>query len=149
MLPVTKWSPVICKLVRVVTHAKIHLRLLCGFAASPARRDVCLIRCIPGYSSIGSKEKSALLSAPQTDHLFRSLLLLRLFPRGSIELRLFDSIVSPSSPFSLPTSSSSKAASSASGVSSMVSSELMDGDRDRKDVGVLGILEAELSEYAG
>jgi hypothetical protein len=31
----------------------------------------------------------------------------------------------------------------------MVSSELMDGDRDRKEVGVLGILEAELSEYAG
>jgi hypothetical protein len=118
-------------------------------SCASCREHVCLNRGIPGYSSIGSNEKSALLSAPQTDHLFRSLLLLRLVPRGSIELRLFDSIVSPSSTFSLPTSSSSKAASSASGVSSMVSSELMDGDRDRKEVGVLGILEAELSEYAG
>jgi hypothetical protein len=41
------------------------------------------------------------------------------------------------------------AASSASGVSSIVSSELMEGDRDRIDVGVLGKLEAELKEYKG
>lgn len=41
------------------------------------------------------------------------------------------------------------AASSASGVSSIVSNELMDGDRERIEVGVLGILEAELKEYVG
>jgi len=41
------------------------------------------------------------------------------------------------------------AASSASGASSMVSSELMDGDRERSEVGVLGMLEAELREYIG
>jgi hypothetical protein len=42
-----------------------------------------------------------------------------------------------------------RAASSASGVSSIVSRELMDGDRDRSDVGVLGTLDAELNEYMG
>jgi hypothetical protein len=31
----------------------------------------------------------------------------------------------------------------------MVSSELIDGERERKDVGVLGTLEAELKEYIG
>jgi hypothetical protein len=41
------------------------------------------------------------------------------------------------------------AASSASGASSIVSSELMDGDRDRTEVGVLGMLEAELRLYIG
>ena len=41
------------------------------------------------------------------------------------------------------------AASSASGVSSIVSRELIDGDRDRIEVGVLGILDAELNEYIG
>ena len=41
------------------------------------------------------------------------------------------------------------AASSASGMSSIVSRELIDGDRDRIDVGVLGIDDAELKEYMG
>jgi len=98
---------------------------------------------------MGSSEKSALLSAPQTDHLFLSLLLRRLLARSSRELFLRDSLVSLSSPFDLPSSSSMRAASSASGVSSIVSRELMDGDRDRSDVGVLGTLDAELNEYMG
>jgi hypothetical protein len=34
-------------------------------------------------------------------------------------------------------------------VSSIVSSELIDGDLDRIDVGVLGMLDAELKEYIG
>lgn len=41
------------------------------------------------------------------------------------------------------------AASSASGISSIVSRELIDGDLDRIDVGVLGIEDAELKEYIG
>jgi len=102
------------------------------------------------YSSIGSNEKSALLSAPHTDHRLRSLLLLRLFPRRSNELRLRNSLApSPSSLFCFASSSSNMAASSASGVSSIVSKELIEGDRDRNDVGVLGMLDAELKEDAG
>ncbi len=31
----------------------------------------------------------------------------------------------------------------------MVSSELMEGERDRMEVGVLGMLDAELNEYTG
>ncbi len=31
----------------------------------------------------------------------------------------------------------------------MVSSELIDGERDHMEVGVLGILDAELNEYVG
>lgn len=97
------------------------------------------------HSSMGSKEKSALLSAPQTDHRFLSLLLLKLLPRSSKEGRFG----SPSSPLCLPSSSSSMAASSASGMSSIVSRELIDGDLDLIDVGVLGIEDAELNEYIG
>lgn len=97
------------------------------------------------HSSMGSREKSALLSAPQTDHRFLSLLLRKLLPRTSKE----DLLGSPSSARGLPSSSSSMAASSASGISSIVSSELIDGDRDRIDVGVLGIEDAELKEYMG
>ena len=41
------------------------------------------------------------------------------------------------------------AASSASGVSSIVSSEEIEGDRERKEVGVDGILEADEKEYPG
>jgi VIT1/CCC1 family predicted Fe2+/Mn2+ transporter len=41
------------------------------------------------------------------------------------------------------------ATSSASGVSSIVSNELIDGERERNEVGVLGTLEAELNEYPG
>ena len=101
------------------------------------------------YSSIGSKEKSARLSAPQTDHRFLSLLLLKLLPRISSELLLRKSPNSPSSPLSFASVSSSLAASSASGVSSIVSRELIEGDLDLKDVGVLGMLDAELNEYIG
>lgn len=95
------------------------------------------------YSAMTSREKSALLSAPQTDQRLRSLLLRRLLPRISSELLLLMSEPSPSSDF-LMSSSSSIACSSASGESSMVSRELIDGDRERIDVGVLGMLEAEL-----
>jgi hypothetical protein len=99
------------------------------------------------HSSIGSNEKSALLSAPQTDHRFRSLLLRSPFALISNELRLLSSAPpSLSSPFCFASSSSIKAASSASGVSSIVSNELIDGDLDRVDVGVLGMLDAELNE---
>jgi hypothetical protein len=99
------------------------------------------------HSSIGSSEKSARLSAPQTDHRFLSLLLRNPFALISSELLLRGSDPpSLSSPFCFDSSSSIKAASSASGVSSIVSNELMDGDRDRIDVGVLGILDAELNE---
>lgn len=101
------------------------------------------------YSSIGSRLKSALLSAPHTDHLFLSLLLLRLLPLPS---RLLLRLVSPDSlPLSFvsalyfeSSSAAIIAASSASGESSIVSSELMDGDLDLNELGVLGILLAEL-----
>ena len=43
-------------------------------------------------------------------------------------------------------STSNCAASSASGVSGIVSRELIDGDRDLKEVGVLGMLDADPRE---
>ena len=103
------------------------------------------------HSSIGSSEKSARRTTPQTDHRFRSLLHLRPLTRSSSELRLRDSEPPPSlsSAFCRASSSSIMAACSASGISSMVSSELIEGDRDRTEVGVLGILEAEPKEYVG
>ena len=97
-------------------------------------------RRAPDYSSIGSKEKSALLSAPQTDQRLRSFFA----PNPAVRLLLSTSS-SPATVFSFASSSASiRAASSASGVSGIVSRELMDGDRERNDVGVLGMLEAEL-----
>ena len=100
------------------------------------------------HSSMGSRLKSARLSAPQTDHRFLSLLLLSPPPLASrLPLRLNSAVPSLSSPRSFAISSASCiAASSASGVSSMVSREEMDGDRDRNEVGVDGMLEAELKE---
>lgn len=98
------------------------------------------------HSSIGSSEKSARRSAPQTDHRFLSLLLLRALPLISREPRRLNSAESASPISALYFASSSaarRAASSASGVSSMVSSELIDGDLDLKELGVLGMLEAE------
>lgn len=97
---------------------------------------------------MGSRLKSARLSAPQTDHRFLSLLLLSPPPLASrLPLRLNSAVPSLSSPRSFAISSASCiAASSASGVSSMVSREEMDGDRDRNEVGVDGMLEAELKE---
>ena len=120
-----------------------------AYPSVPSACNASLCRVIGNHSSIGSNEKSALLSAPHTDQRFLSLLLLRLLARISSELLRLDSPASLSSPFTLASSSSSIAASSASGASSMVSSELIDGDRDRSDVGVLGTLEAELIEYIG
>ena len=100
------------------------------------------------YSSIGSRLKSARLSAPQTDHRFLSLLLLSPPPLASrLPLLLNSAVPSLSSARSLAISSASSiAASSASGVSSMVSREEIEGDRDRNEVGVDGMLEAELNE---
>lgn len=101
------------------------------------------------HSSIGSNEKSALLSAPHTDHRLRFSLLLNPPDLNSSD-RLRESIDnSESSLFNFISSASNLAASSASGISSMVSSELIDGDRDRSDVGVLGMLEVEPNEYVG
>jgi hypothetical protein len=95
------------------------------------------------YSSIGSSEKSARLSAPQTDHRFLSFFV----PNPPDDLLLLSISSKPAAVRSLASSSASiLAASSASGVSGIVSSELIDGERDRKDVGVLGILDAELKE---
>ena len=98
------------------------------------------------HSSMTSSEKSPRLSAPQTDHLFRFSLPAN---RISSELLRFESLPSASS-FSPPaarclrySSSSNRAASSASGVSGMVSRELMEGERERNDVGVLGIEETD------
>lgn len=106
------------------------------------------IRARAHHSSIGSREKSALLSAPHTDHRFRSLLLLNPpLRRSRLLLRLISAAPSCSSALSFAISSASCiAASSASGVSSIVSSDDMEGDRERNEVGVLGILEAELKE---
>lgn len=101
------------------------------------------------YSSITSNEKSALLSAPQTDHRFLSLLLRSVLPLDSSELLRLVSPVSASPVSALYFASSSAAcaaACSASGVSSIVSKELIDGDRDLNELGVLGILDAELNE---
>lgn len=97
---------------------------------------------------MGSRLKSARLSAPQTDHRFLSLLLLSPPPLASrLPLLLNSAVPSLSSLRSFAISSASCiAASSASGVSSIVSSEEIDGDRDRNEVGVDGILEAVLNE---
>jgi len=127
-------------------------RVLFGRAASSHYMFTPLYAGTPPtatHSSIGSNEKSARLSAPHTDQRFLSLLLLRLLARNSSELRRRESPASPSSPFNLASTSSIVAASSASGASSIVSNELIDGDRDRSDVGVLGMLDAELNEYMG
>lgn len=101
------------------------------------------------YSSMTSNEKSALRSAPQTDHLFRSLLLRKVVALDSKELLRFESIFSdsPISARYLRSSSAAiRAASSASGVSSMVSNELIDGDRDLNELGVLGMLDTDPNE---
>lgn len=103
-------------------------------------------------SHMVSRSRSCLRSAPQTDHLLGLLLAPNPNPLISIELRLLNSpasLTSLSSPFTIAlslaySSASSRAASSASGVSGMVSRELIEGERDRKDVGVLGMLEIEL-----
>ena len=95
------------------------------------------------YSSIGSSEKSARLSAPQTDHRFLSFF----DPKPPDDLLLLSTSSNPAAARSFASSSASiLAASSASGVSGIVSRELIDGERDGKDVGVLGILDAELKE---
>lgn len=98
------------------------------------------------HSSIGSNEKSALLSAPHTDHRFLSLLLRKAAPLNSTELRRDPPDDSASSALYFASSwAAICAASSASGMSSMVSSELIDGDRDLNEEGVLGILDAKLN----
>ena len=57
---------------------------------------------------------------------------------------------SPAAALSFSSSSASScAASSASGLSGIVSRELIEGERDRKEVGVLGMLDAELNEDCG
>lgn len=101
------------------------------------------------YSSITSREKSALRSAPQTDHRFRSLLLRKVVALDSRELLRLVSRPSgsPISALYLRSSSAAmRAASSASGVSSIVSSELIDGDRDLNELGVLGMLDTDPKE---
>jgi hypothetical protein len=103
------------------------------------------------HSSIGSRLKSARLSAPQTDQRFLSLLLRSpLLLESRLLLLLSSAAPSFSSVRSFAISSAScMAASSASGVSSIVSRDEMEGERDRREVGVDGILEAELKEYPG
>jgi len=114
------------------------LRCFVGELAPSSSRNFCRV-----YSSIGSSEKSARLSAPQTDHLFRSFFVPKL-PDG---LLLLSTSSKPAAVRKFASSSaSSRAASSASGVSGMVSRELMEGERDRSEVGVLGMLEAALKE---
>ena len=124
------------KLVILCRALRVRLALNCSLG---------LMSC---YSSIGSRLKSARLSAPQTDHRFLSLLLLSPPPLASrLPLLLNSAVPSLSSVRSLAISSASSiAASSASGVSSMVSREEIEGDRDRNEVGVDGMLEAELNE---
>ena len=104
------------------------------------------------YSSMTSKLKSALLSAPQTLHLFLFSLLVPnalLISRLDLRLGADPSESSPSEPSPLPiarlalsSSSNLSASISASGLSSIVSRELIDGERDRRLVGVDGMLEA-------
>ena len=111
------------------------------FAENLASAMLTLSYCC--YSSIGSSEKSARLSAPQTDHRFLSFF----DPKPPDDLLLLSTSSNPATVRSFASSSASiLAASSASGVSGIVSRELIDGERDRKDVGVLGTLDAELKE---
>jgi hypothetical protein len=121
--------------------------LLCSVLAFHLILTRCRV-CELNYSSMGSRLKSARLSAPQTDHRFLSLLLLSPPPLTSrLPLLFISTVPSLSSPRSFAISSASCiAASSASGVSSIVSREEIDGDRDRIDVGVDGMLEAVLKE---
>lgn len=104
-------------------------------------------------SQIVSKSRSPLLSAPQTLHLFRlslppnpkpgrrspgtSRLLLRTSPPPSAALAAASSFASLSA---------SSAASSASGESGIVSSDDMEGLRERADVGVDGMDDEEKDE---
>jgi hypothetical protein len=109
-----------------------------GYKVSQCRNRT---RTFVPYSSIGSSEKSVRLSAPQTDHRFLSFLV----PNPAEDLLLLSTSSSPAAERRFASSSASiLAASSASGVSGIVSRELIDGERDLKDVGVLGILDAEL-----
>lgn len=104
-------------------------------------------------SHIVSKSRSALLSPPHTDHRFLSRLPLRLNPkpRGASRLLRLGGLSSTSSPrsdrsarsaasFNLSIRSASIASLSRSGASSMVSKELIEGDRERCEVGVEGML---------
>jgi hypothetical protein len=93
------------------------------------------------HSSIGSSEKSALRSAPHTDHLFRSFF----EPNPGLLFVSLSSSPAAARSFAI-SSASSIAASSASGVSGIVSRELIDGDRERSEVGVLGMLDADPNE---
>ena len=106
-------------------------------------------------SQIVSKSRSALLSPPQMLHRFRSLPApprLNPNPLGTSRLpfRRFGALSSPSeaSPRSSRSAaslrrrirSSSTASLSSSGASSIVSNDEIDGERDRADVGVEGML---------
>lgn len=113
-------------------------------------------------SQIVSKSKSCLLSAPQTLHLLDlslpiplpdPLLPLPITPPASLPpFRLSLSLPDPLPPSSSSLSffsllnflailSASTAASSSSGLSGIVSKELIDGDRERRELGVVGLLD--------
>lgn len=101
-------------------------------------------------SQIVSSSRSPRFSAPHTDHLFRLSV-------GLDELLLREAVVESSSSSisckgsgdfrdSAAWTSASRASSSASGESGIVSSEDIDGDRERIEVGVDG--EEDDEEYA-
>lgn len=104
-------------------------------------------------SQIVSRSKSALLSPPHTDQRFLSRLppLLNPKPLGTSRLPRRRGLSSGSSPrsarsalsaasFNLSMRSASIAMLSKSGSSSIVSSDVIEGDRDRCEVGVEGML---------
>ena len=98
----------------------------------------------PGLQSsqMVSRFRSLLFSAPQTLHLF----LLSLLPKPPKSRRLTGSVPPSDALLSLSSFSASIASASASGVSGIVSRLEMLGLRDRIEVGVEGIDEAEECE---
>jgi hypothetical protein len=93
-------------------------------------------------SQMVSKFRSLLFSAPQTLHLF----LLSLLPNPPKLVRLNESLPLSDALLNRSSFSASIASASASGVSGMVSKLEMLGLRERRDVGVEGMDDAEETE---
>lgn len=122
----------------VLTSARLRLRRI-----GMPQRDGARRRSVHQSSQIVSKSRSPLLSPPQMLHLFLSLplppFLLNPNPRGTSKLLLRDPSSSSSSSagaLSLRILSASIAWLSRSGASSIVSSDEIDGERERMEDGV-------------
>ena len=129
-----------------------HLPFPDVFFVSSCKPVAVLVRISETQSSqMVSRSKSPLLSAPQTLHLFLLSLLpipipRRLPPTSSIS---GDSLSASSWSAAAFKRAIFSASSSASGLSSMVSRDEILGERERKEVGVEGMLEEEKLELDG